>query len=70
LRDVREARRTVNAYALAFLDRHLKGLDAPSNAVPRIVNWRKKQAPFLRPAKTLYEVGNPFVFFRLRRLVP
>lgn len=47
LRDVREARRTVNAYALAFLNRHLKGLeapllDAPSNAFPRIVNWRKK----------------------------
>ena len=47
LRDVREARRTVNAHALAFLNRHLKGLeapllDAPSNAFPRIVNWRKK----------------------------
>ncbi|MGE3310997.1 MAG: Calx-beta domain-containing protein [Limisphaerales bacterium] len=44
--NVREAARTVNAFTLAFLNRHLKGLDAPlldrpPADFPRIANWKK-----------------------------
>lgn len=47
LGNVREAARTVDAFTLSFLNRHLKGLDAPllnspPAGFPRIANWKKK----------------------------